>query len=467
MGVAISGWPLARAVSLQGQIGVVSSTGLDTVFARRLQAGDQGGHLRRALDHFPVPEIAERVWQKYFVAGGKKSGAAFKSKPIPSLKPTKALLELIVVANFVEVFLAKEGHEGLVGINLLEKIQLPTLPSLFGAMLAGVDLVLMGAGIPRAIPAALDGLSALQSVRMPIYVAGDESGEGAFVSFDPTPFAPSGVARLKRPAFFPIVTSHTLAASLLRKCTGSIEGFVVEGSTAGGHNAPPRGPLQLDTQGEPVYGPLDVPDLEKFRELGLPFWLAGSYGSAEGLETAKAAGAAGIQVGTPFALCRESGMDPGLRRRVLRSLLAGDVQVFTDPHASPTGFPFKVLGIEGTLSEGATYEARERICDLGYLRTAYRKPDGSVGFRCAAEPAEDFVAKGGNEADTAGRKCLCNGLLATAGLGQVRDGVAESPIVTIGDCARQVREFVSAGQEDYSASDVLDRLLGHKPTPAG
>jgi len=57
------------------------------------------------------------------------------------------------------VFLAKEGHDGLVGINYLEKIQLPTLPSLYGAMLANVDYVLMGAGIPRAIPGALDHLA--------------------------------------------------------------------------------------------------------------------------------------------------------------------------------------------------------------------------------------------------------------------------------------------------------------------
>ena len=40
-------------------------------------------------------------------------------------------------------------------------------------------------------------------------------------------------------------------------------------------------------------------------------------------------------------------------------------RVFTDPLASPTGFPFKVLGLEGTLSEPAVYARRERLCDLG------------------------------------------------------------------------------------------------------
>ena len=37
MGVGISDWRLARAVSLRGQLGVVSGTALDTVMVRRLQ----------------------------------------------------------------------------------------------------------------------------------------------------------------------------------------------------------------------------------------------------------------------------------------------------------------------------------------------------------------------------------------------------------------------------------------------
>ena len=74
--------------------------------------------------------------------------------------PSRRVEQLIVAANFVEVYLAKEGHDGPVGVNYLEKLQAPTLPSLYGAMLAGVDYVLMGAGIPKAIPALLDDLAA-------------------------------------------------------------------------------------------------------------------------------------------------------------------------------------------------------------------------------------------------------------------------------------------------------------------
>jgi NAD(P)H-dependent flavin oxidoreductase YrpB (nitropropane dioxygenase family) len=139
MGVAVSGWKLARAVSTSGQLGVVSGTGLAIVFARHLQLGDATGRLRHALHHFPVPGVADRVLAQYFIPGGKAPAAPFKNAALPTLQPGAALVELTVAANFVEVFLAKEGHAGWVGINYLEKMQLPTLPSLYGAMLAGAD----------------------------------------------------------------------------------------------------------------------------------------------------------------------------------------------------------------------------------------------------------------------------------------------------------------------------------------
>ncbi len=460
MGVAVSSWPLASAVSRRGQIGVVSGTALDTVLARRLQLGDVGGHIKDALANFPIKEMADRVWARYFVAGGKAPGAPFKSKPLPSIRSSQALLELTVVANFVEVYLAKRGHEGVVGINLLEKLQIPTLPSLFGAMLAGVDFVLMGAGIPRAIPAALDSLAKLEPTELKLDVDHAQAGEEFVTRFKPRDFSPPDLTELKRPEFLAIVSSSTLAMTLARKCTGKVNGFVVEDKSAGGHNAPPRGPLVVDEAGEPVYGPRDCPDLEQFRELGLPFWLAGSFGKAEKLNEALAAGAQGIQVGTAFAFCDESGIDPEVKARVLGQSQGGDSRVFTDPLASPTGFPFKVLQLRETLSEETVYENRTRVCDLGYLRELYRKDDGSIGYRCPGEPIEDYQQKGGDLAKTVGRKCVCNGLLSTVGLAQVRKGYVEPPLVTAGDDVRNIAQFLKPGRNSYSADDVIDHLLG-------
>lgn len=461
MGVAVSGWRLAQAVARAGQLGVVSGTFLSVVLARRLQLGDADGRIRHALRHFPFPEIASRVLAEYYVPGGKPPGRPFKLTAMPTLDFSPELVELTVAGNFVEVFLAREGHDGLVGINLLEKVQLPTLPSLFGAMLAGVDYVLMGAGIPRAIPGALDRLAKGEIAELKIDVDGAApAGEEAAVSFDPKAFGGSFCGELKRPRFLAVIASATLAATLARKSNGRVDGFVVEGETAGGHNAPPRGPLQLDAAGEPVYGPRDAPDLEKIRALGLPFWLAGSYGRPDRLAEALRLGAAGIQVGTAFAFCEESGINTELKRRAIHLSRAGAVCVHTDPLASPTGFPFKVLRMEGTLSESGVYAARPRICDLGYLRRPYWKPDGSLGYRCPGEPEADYIRKGGKPEETVGRKCLCNGLPATVGLGQTRaTGKAEPALITAGNDVAQIARFARDGGDSYSAADVIDTLL--------
>lgn len=454
MGVAVSSWRLANAVSSAGQLGVVSGTALDTVLARRLQLGDFEGDLAEAMAHFPDQAMADRVWDRYFVRGGKQPNAPFKSKPIWSLHPSRALVELTIVGAFVEVWLAKRGHGNPVGINLLEKIQLPTLATLYGAMLAGVDVVLMGAGIPRHIPAILDHLVAGKGCHLPIDVTG---GEGFSMSFEPGEYLG---ACPSRPLFFAIVSSASLAQVMAKKCAPPADGFVVEGWTAGGHNAPPRGAMQLNESGEPIYGDRDAPDLGKFRELGLPFWLAGSCGTKEGLEAAFAEGAQGIQVGTAFAFSKESGISPVIKTAVIRASIEGTTQVFTDPKASPTGFPFKVYQLPGSVAEAKVDAERSRICDLGYLREAYQQADGKVGFRCPAEPEKDYVRKGGDPDNCAGRKCVCNGLLGTVGLPQMHKGVVEPSLVTAGDDVAGISRFLGPGELSYSATDVLNSICG-------
>ena len=236
---------------------------------------------------------------------------------------------------------------------------------------------------------------------------------------------------------------------------------MVEGPTAGGHNAPPRGALKLNDKGEPIYGERDVVDLEKMKPFGLPFWFAGGYGNPEQVKTVLAAGATGVQVGTAFALCDESGMEPSLKQSVLRQVLDDAVQVFTSPIASPTGFPFKVAQVAGTLSGPELYAARNRICDLGFLRVIVRTDDGSLNYRCSAEPVDDYMRKGGKLEDTVGRACLCNNLMATAGYPQRRkDGEVERPIVTSGDDLAMMARLASAGKTSYSAEDVVRYLLG-------
>jgi NAD(P)H-dependent flavin oxidoreductase YrpB (nitropropane dioxygenase family) len=465
MGVAVSSWNLARAVSMQGQLGVVSGTAMDQVLVRRLWDGDPGGHMRRAVEAFPIVEIAEEILEKFFRPEGSPE-APYPAIPLLQKKLRPIHEKLLTLGNFVEVYLAKEGHDGIVGCNLLTKIQLPTLPSLYGALLAGADYVLMGAGIPREIPGALDSFAEHRPASLSLDVQGLDRGEVVDTTFEPMDLWSATPPDLTRPDFLPIISSHSLATMMTKKANGRVDGFVVEHHTAGGHNAPPRGKGSVNERGEPLYGDRDLADLEKIAEVGLPFWLAGGAGTPEALQAALSAGAAGVQVGTLFAYCEESGLLPKHRRTVIDQALHGELDVLTDGRASPTGFPFKVVQLDNTMSTAEDYEARERVCDLGYLRSMYKMEGGRIGYRCASEPVDTFVKKGGDIDDTVGRKCICNGLLATIGYGQLRDDGRELPILTSGDELKNLATFLGR-RTSYSARDVIDYILGDEGVAGG
>ncbi|MHB1673308.1 MAG: nitronate monooxygenase [Acidobacteriaceae bacterium] len=468
MGAGVSNWRLAQAVSRLGQLGVVSGTALDQILARRLQDGDPGGHMRRGLNAFPFSAMAERIWQRYFIAGGKSERTPYRLAPPHEKDNPRELIELDIVSNFVEVFLAREGHNNPVGINYLEKVQTAHLSTIYGAMLAGVGYVVMGAGIPLKIPGVLDRYVEHQTAEYTVHVTGALEGEDATMVFNPREYMECELAPLTRPKFLAIVSSNTLAATMLKKANGRVDGLVVEMRTAGGHNAPPRGKAQLSDAGEPIYGERDAIDVEKLRELGAPFWLAGGYGHPEKLREALEQGATGVQVGTAFEFSDESGLREDYKRALLAKAMAGEAHVFTDPLASPTRFPFKVALLEGTGSEPEVYAARPRICDLGFLHEAYRTPEGTVGYRCAAEPLSLYVSKGGNAEDSVGRKCLCNALLANIGHPQARNGSrTEQGIVTAGDDLGCVPQFLAPGRSSYCAAEVVAALLRGLPLSAG
>lgn len=470
MGVYISGSRLARAVALAGEIGVVSATGIERVIVRKLQLGDRNGELARAFAAFPDKQMAQRVWKRYF--DRKLPGQRLKTGPmwmierlgsLNSVGPNRRLVELTVLSSFSEIWQAKTGHSGRVGVNLMQKLQLPTLAYLYGALLAGVDYVIVGAGIPTQYSGFIDALVQHQPAVLRLQ-ATTTSDRGYEITLDPSEFLTEPLPNLERPQFYPIVSSHVLAKRLLDKA-GHIDGFIVEGPTAGGHNAPPRVGGVFTERGEPVYGERDVCNLDSMAALGKPFYLAGGYGTPEGLQEALDSGAAGIQVGTPFALCQESGLIPSLKMRVLGHIARGTLDVISSQTHSPTGLPFQTVNITGSLSHEDVYASRQRICDVGLLVEYYEREDGSLGQRCPAEPIEDYVKKGGDPVNTAQRRCLCNGLLATAGCATIRhpgteEASTERPIITLGKDLRPVEHFLARGRPQFTAEDVIHYIRG-------
>lgn len=454
MGAAVSSWYLAQTVAREGQLGVVSGTALETIVARRLQNGDEGGHMREALSHFPYQDVAERLLDTFFLPEGRQ-GKPFRPMRRISIKAHKEHDQLTAAANFVEVWLAKQSGNGKVGINFLEKLQTATPAALYGAMLAGVDAILMGAGIPREIPQIMTDFSQGRVGGLSIDSERPAGMAAPILEFDPMETFGSA-PEMPRPAFLAIVTAEVLASYLARNEVTRPEGFIVEHFMAGGHNAPPR-KLQ-DT--ETGYGPLDEANISKVKDVGLPFWLAGGRATTASVKEAVEMGAEGVQVGSLFALSHESGLLPEYREQMLQAAREGNLRVRTDHRASPTGFPFKVVELPGTMGQEGVYKARPRLCDLGYLRSSHIDEAGKVSYRCAAEPVEPFLKKGGETEELAERICLCNGLTAAVGLGQERpDGYKEAPLLTLGATTSDVEGMLKEFPQGWSATDVVARLL--------
>ncbi len=504
MGVYVSNWRLAKAVATEQPgttAGTVSGTALDVIHVRLLQLGDPGGYLRRAYAAFDAQfgvDIGKKISERYFIDGGKTPSQRFKygpvhhphpengshSFPAPGTDPgpvtftlDEDLIELLIASGFAEVWLAKQDHHGKIFINFLKKVELPLMFTLYGAMLAGVDGVVVGAGNPYGLPAICSQLAHHQPVENDLSMLYSETGEVFLLSFDPARVANGRLAQipLRRPAFLAIVSLENLVSALARGASQPPDGFIIEHHTAGGHNAPPQGPMQKDTLGQPMYSSLDEPDLSTIRGEGLPFWLAGGYASREGLQKALQLGAAGIQAGTVFALAEESGMSPVYRSAIFKELKTGvpDEDLVRTSLYSPTGFPFKVAQLAGTLSEPDVYAGRRRLCDLGFLRQrGLTKPDSDgtrrMFQRCPAEPENDFIHKRGLPFNTEGKRCLCNGLLATVGLGQTgtqTGELSEEPaVVTLGNDLAGVRRLSRQGQTSYWARQAVEDILGDGPS---
>jgi len=89
------------------------------------------------------------------------------------------------------------------------------------------------------------------------------------------------------------------------------------------------------------------------------------------------------------------------------------------------------------------------------------RPDGTVGYRCPAEPIDAYVGKGGDRSETAGRVCLCNALTATVSLGQRRPGGAAGlSITTLGADLDGARELLRRHPGGWGAGDVIAYLTG-------
>ena len=465
MGANISCPGLVMAAARRGCLGVLSGTALDAVLVGELGLGDPGGHNLRSVAKFQdLYGFGMDLVEPYYRCGGKAIDEKFlRPFLINRMPPPIERIKLMILANYVFVDRAKQGHSGRVGINYMEEIGRYHLYSMLGAMLAGIDSIVVGAGIPLQVPDILNKFSRAQKAVYRLPVSG--SAEPFPLELDPKEIFP-GLTELKRPDFMPIVSSNALANILNKKLRGEMAALILEGPSAGGHNASPREKGRFNELGEPLYdGPKDYVDEDALLSLGLPVFRAGGQGTRAGLLANLARGYAGNQIGTRFALCEESGLEPSIKRTLLDAIYDGTLIVRADPKASPTGFPFQVPVIAQSAVNPVVEALRKRICDLAYLGEYYRKEDGTLGHRCPSEPVNAYVRKGGKIEDTVGRLCLCNGLMANIGLAQIRAGGAVEPVLpTLGkNVEEDVRPLLRFHGDSFTADDVIDDLEGKPP----
>ncbi len=447
MGVHVSSANLANRTARLGALGVVSGAALRHVIVEDVRAGNA-----EAIEHartFPVPRYVDELLA--FAPGGARHTHAV---PIDTPDPERGGLptRLSVITAYVEVLGARRGHRGKVGINVMWKAALTVLPTIYGALLAGADALLCGAGVPMELPDIVRRVRAGEDLEY-LPLTGTGTHARLTIIRDDTAAL---LSAMPAPRMIPILSNYAFCKRIVDIWAKEHGGarpfaFVLENHAAGGHNAPPRNKTAFTEQDDVDHY------FDKVKALGVPIYVAGAFanGATRGdLEAWIARGAYGIQVGSRFALCTDSGMRADLRERIIAANANASLHVETSAVMSPTGYPLKVVPLSGTIAEPAIHAARERICNRLYLAQSHFETgaDGTVEetYLCPSMPEDQYARLGGDRAETAGRVCLCNGLLSAAGY----YSDIEPPILTLGVSGEQVTQSLSARQV---AEDILGR----------
>jgi nitronate monooxygenase len=281
-----------------------------------------------------------------------------------------------------EVTAAKEAG-GVVGINIMVALQRDYEDSVRGALDAGVDAIIAGAGLPLTLPA-----------------------------IHPT----------RETALIPIVSSARALELICRKWERlghRPDAVVLEGPLAGGHLGFRM--EQLDLEENRLENLLPPVKEMAGRYGGFPVVVAGGIFTGEDIRRFLDLGADGVQMGTRFLATEESSATPEYKRAVVDATRE-DILVAHRP-GSPCGLPFRVIR-RSPMFLSALQGRRQPLCDKGYV---LQKDDSGRFTRC---PAKD---------DGQNFFCICNGLLSSAGYNPDR----EEPLYTVGDNARRVEKVMA------------------------
>lgn len=329
MGVGVSLAPLAGAVAREGGLGIVSSACIDRVISKR----------------------DSRRYNSYEAA-------------------------------YAEVALSKAAG-GYAGINVMGALARDYNDSVKGALDAGADAVISGAGLPVSLP----------SIQNP-----------------------------KDTALIPIVSSVRALEIICKKWERlgyRPDAVVLEGPLAGGHLGFRMEQLDLE---ENKLENLLPPVKDLARKYGdFPVIVAGGIYSYEDIVRFIKMGADGVQMGTRFLATDESSATAEYKQAVIDAK-EEDILVASDP-GSPCGLPFRVIK-NCPMYASAIKRLRPPKCDKGYVLLKDKEGKFTV---CHAKESN------------AHHFCICNGLLSSSGYNPDK----EEPLYTVGQNAYRVDRIMS------------------------
>ena len=286
-------------------------------------------------------------------------------------------------AAYQEVLLAKKlaGGKGMVAINIMVALMRDYEQTVRGALDAGVDAIISGAGPPLKLPF---------------------------------------IQEPKDTAIIPIVSSARALDIFCKKWEK--QGFrpdavVLEGPLAGGH---------LGFKAEEITN--EAFSLEKLfppvkevaiRHGNFPVIVAGGIYTHDDIVAWQARGADGVQMGTRFLATEESSATAAYKQAVVD---AQERDILVVPN-SPCKMPFRILTTSPMFRE-TLRGLRAPKCDKGYL--LWPNSEGNLTLCAAKDAGGEFF-------------CICNGLLSSAGYNPFE----EAPLYTVGANAYRVKEVLS------------------------
>ncbi|MEW6585947.1 MAG: nitronate monooxygenase [Nitrospirota bacterium] len=347
MGVGVSLSPLAAAVAREGGVGIVSSACLDRLVSKR----------------------TNRKFDSYSAA-------------------------------YEEVSLAKASG-GFAGINIMVALVKDYENSVRGALDAGADFIISGAGLPLGLP---------------------------------------GIQHPKDTALVPIVSSSRALELICKKWERlgyRPDAAVLEGPLAGGHLGFKADQIDLESNRLENLLP---PVKDMARKYGdFPVIVAGGIYTHEDILRFFRMGADGVQMGTRFLATEESSASAVYKQAVI-DVREEDIVVAICP-GSPCGLPFRVIR-QSPMYQSAIHRLRKPKCDKGYV--LLKDAEGKF-TRCPARESNEH------------HFCICNGLLSSAGYNPDK----EEPLYTVGTNACRVDRILSVKElmDELKGDSVVSEQL--------